>query len=105
MVKEKDILGLQIGMDEVQVVQEGDRSQQLASEGLDVGAREWYKAAVLEEVEDAQAQQGCDYTYVSPPIEAVLELYTAVAVLFISSAQSLEDAELDPAGISVLRRC
>lgn len=43
-------------MDEVEVVQEGDGAQQLAGEGLDVGAREGHEAAGFEEVEDGEAE-------------------------------------------------
>ena len=74
MVEEKDILRLKIGMNEVEVVKEGYRAEQLACEGLDVRAGKWYEAAVLEEVEDTQAQQRRHYTNVAAPVEALLEL-------------------------------
>ena len=70
--------------------------------GLDVRSREWDEAAVLEEVEDGKTQQGCDYTDVAAPVEAVLELDAAVAIIFVGSAECLQDAELDTAGVSVL---
>ena len=43
-------------MDEVQVVQERYRSQQLTRKGLDVRAGEWHKAAGLQEIEDGEPE-------------------------------------------------
>ena len=59
-------------MDEVQIVQESYRSQQLAREGLNVGAWEGYESAGFEEVENGEAEERCDYAYVTSPVEAVM---------------------------------
>ena len=56
VIEQKDILRLEVGVDEVQVVEERYRTQQLPREGLNVRAREWYKAAILQEVEDTEAK-------------------------------------------------
>lgn len=58
-------------MDEVEVVKEGDRAEQLACKGLYVRSRERHEATGLEEVEDGQAEQRSNNADVSSPIEAV----------------------------------
>ncbi|KAK3088969.1 hypothetical protein LTR53_019838, partial [Teratosphaeriaceae sp. CCFEE 6253] len=78
-----DVLRLEVGMDEVEVVQEGDAAQQLPGEGLDVRAGEGHEAALLEEVEDGEAEQGGDDADVAAPVEAVPQLDAAVPVLLV----------------------
>ena len=73
-------------MDEVEIVQEGNRAEQLTSEGLDVRPGEGHEATTLEEVEHGEAEEWRDDTDVASPVEAVAELDAAVAVLFIGRA-------------------
>lgn len=54
MVEQQDVLGLQVRVDEVQVVQEGDGTEQLAREGLNVRSWKWYEATAFQEVEDRE---------------------------------------------------
>lgn len=55
MVEEQDVLRLEVRMNEVEVVEEGDAAQELAGKGLNVGAWEGHEAALFQEVEDGQA--------------------------------------------------
>ena len=102
MVQQQDVLGFEVGVDEVEVMQEGDGAEELARKGLDVGAREGDEAALFEEVEDGEAEEGRHDADVAAPIEAVAELDAAVAVGFVGGAEGLEDAEFDAGGVSVL---
>lgn len=70
MVYQKNILRLEIGVDEVEVVKECNGAQELSCERLDVRARKWYKATLLEEVEDTETEQWCDDADMSTPVEA-----------------------------------
>ena len=102
MTQEQDVLGFEIGMDEVEVVQEGDGAEELAGEGLDVRAWEGYEARRFEEVEDAEAEEGRHDADVASPVEAVAELDAAVAVVSVGVFECLQDAELDATSISIL---
>lgn len=52
VVQQKNVFRFQVGVYEIEVVQEGDGAEQLPSESLNVGAGEGHKASALEEVED-----------------------------------------------------
>ena len=89
-------------MYEAEVVQERDRAEQLAREGLDVRAGEGHEATLFQEVEDGQAEEGCDDADVAPPVEAVAKLDAAVPVGLVSRTKGLEDAEFYSRSVSVL---
>lgn len=83
-------------------MQEGDAAEKLPCEGLDVGAWKRDEAALFEEVEDGEAEEGRDDADVAAPVEAVAQLDAAVAVRFVRGAQGLQDAEFDAGGVAVL---
>lgn len=103
MIQEQDVLGLEVGMDEVEVVQEGDGTEELPREGLDVRARERHEAGGFEEVEDAEAEQRRHDADVAAPVEAISELDAAVAVVGVGAFECLQHAELDATSITILR--
>lgn len=102
MVDEENIFWLEIGVNEVQVVQERYAAQKLPRKGLNMRSWEWHEATLLEEVKDAQSKQRCNDTYVASPVETVHELNTSVSILVIGSSKCLQDSEFNTAGISVL---
>jgi hypothetical protein len=71
VVNEQDVLRLQIGVDQVQVVQKGDTGKELLRKLLNVGAREWHKAIRFKKIEHALAVQIGDNADVVPEVEAV----------------------------------
>lgn len=71
VVDEKDVLRLQIGVDQVQVVQKSHAGEELFRELLDVRAREWYEAIRLEKVKHALSVEIGDDADVVPEIEAI----------------------------------
>lgn len=89
VVCKEDVLGLEIGMYEVEVVEncslisvsslERNRlvehtcntGEELPSKALDVSTREWHERILLQKVEDALAQEVGDYAYVVSKIETV----------------------------------
>lgn len=89
-------------MDEVQIVQECNRSEQLASKRLYMRARKWNEAAALEEVKDREAEQRRHDTDMSSPVEAVSQLDAAVPVVLVGSTEGLQDSQFDAACITVL---
>lgn len=102
VTEEQDVLGLEVGVDEVEVVQEGDRAEQLPCEGLDVRAGKGDEAGGFEEVEDAEAEQRCYNADVPAPVEAVSELNAAVAVVGVSGLERLQDSKLDATSVTIL---
>ena len=54
-IHKKDILGLQVGMDEVEVMEEGDTREELAGEALYLSAWEGHETVALQEVEHTLA--------------------------------------------------
>lgn len=99
---QEDVLGLEVGMDEVQVVEKGHGSEQLPGKGLDVGAGERREAVALEKVKDAGAEQVGDDADVIPVVETLPQVDAVVAVVPVVGRQSRQDAELDAAGVAVL---
>ena len=64
--------------------------------------REGYEAAGFEEVEDGKAEEWRDDADMASPVEAVSELYAAVAVCLVGCAEGLEDSQFNATSISVL---
>ena len=56
VVEQQDVLGLEIGVNQVEIMQKRDAAEKLSSECLDVRARERHKATRLEEVEDRETE-------------------------------------------------
>jgi hypothetical protein len=71
VVDKQDVLRFQIGVDEVEVVKEGNAGKELFSELLDVRAGEWDKAVGLEKVKHALAIEVGDNADMVPEVEAI----------------------------------
>jgi len=56
VAEQQDVFGLQIGVDEAEVVEKGNATEQLASESLNVGAGKGNEAAGFEKVENGEAE-------------------------------------------------
>lgn len=102
MIQQQDVLWFEIGVDEVQVVEEGDGPEQLAGKGLNVRAWEWHKGATLKEVKDRQPQERCDDANVTSPVEAVAQLDTSIAVVLVCLSKCLQDSKFNATSIAVL---
>lgn len=121
VVAEKDVLGLEIGVDQVEVVKDCARSacipdppacrmvprtsnagEQLAGKILNLAVGEGHKVVALEEVEDALAKQVHDDAYVAAVVEAIAQVDAPVAVLLVVDLERGEHPEFDLAGIAVL---
>ena len=63
---------------------------------MDVRAWKWHEAALVEEVEDGEAEQGRDDANVTSPVETVAQLDASVPVLLVSRSEGLKYPELDP---------
>jgi hypothetical protein len=83
VVDEQNVLRLQIGMDQIEVVQKGDAGEELLRKLLDMRAGEWHKAVGLEEVEHALPVQVGDDADVVPEVEAVPQMDTPVYVVLV----------------------
>lgn len=60
MAQEQDILGLEVGVNEVEVVEESNGPEQLSGESLNVRAGEGHEGAAFEEVKDREPEKRGD---------------------------------------------
>lgn len=117
----EDVLGLEIGVDEIEVMQDckrelgtdrqglgaprgkltGDAREELAGKLLDVSAGERHKGIALEEVKDALAQEVGDDADVVAEVERVSQVDTLVAVVLVVACQRRQDPQLDATSIAV----
>lgn len=121
VVAEKDVLGLEVGVDQVEVVEDCARSacipdpptcrmaprtsnagEQLAGKVLNLAVGEGHKVVALEEVEDALAKQVHNYAYVAAVVEAVAQVDASVAVLLVVDLERGEHPQFYLASIAVL---
>lgn len=102
VVEQEDVLGFEICMDEIRVVKKGNGAKQLPSKGLYLRAWKWYKAALLQKVEDAVAKEWCDNADMSSPVEAVVQLDTSIAIVLIGHSESLQHTQLDTRSVAIL---
>ena len=122
-VAQQDVLRLQIGVDQVQIMEDcvsGSANhtlqasadlrslsltsyarKELPREVLDLAVRKGHKVVALEEVEHALAQQVHNDADVAAEVEAVAEMDAAVPVLGIICPERLEHPQLDLARLAV----
>ena len=103
VVHKKNVLRLQIGVDQIQVVEEGNAGEELLGKLLDVRAWEGYKLIRLEEIENALPVEIGDDTDVVPKVEAVSKVNAAVHVVLVVGLESGQDPQFDARGFTVLR--
>jgi hypothetical protein len=121
VLHKEDVLGFEIGVDEVEIMQDckdesdtdgqglggagdkltGNARKELASKLLDVSARKGHKGVALEEVEDALAQEIGDDADVVAEVKRVSQVDTLVAVVLVVACQSRQDPQLDATSIAV----
>lgn len=102
VIEQQDVLRLQVGVNEVQIVQEGDGAEELACKCLDVGSGKGNEASALEEIEYRQSEKGRNYADVASPVEALPKLNAAIAVMVVCSTQRVEYSKFDATSIAVL---
>lgn len=101
VLHQKNVLRLEVGMDKIQVVQEGDTGEQLLRKFLDVRTGEGHEAVALEKVEDALPVQICHDADVVSEIEAVPEVDASVDVVLIVGGQCRQHAQFYATGVPV----
>lgn len=101
ILDQQDVLGLEIGVDEIQVVQEGDTGEELLCKLLDMRAWEGDEAVALEEVEHALAVEVGDDADVVAEVEAVSKVDAPVDVVLVIRGQGRQHPQFDAAGIAI----
>lgn len=104
VAEQQNVLRLQVGVDQIQVVQECNGSKELPCEGLNVRSWEGDKATALQEVEDRQPEKRRNDADVASPVEAVAQLDASILVVFVGGSKGLEYSKLDAASIAILIR-
>jgi hypothetical protein len=75
-------------MDEVEIVEESDAGEELSRKALYLCAWEGHKSVALQEIEDALAEEICDYAYMISEVERVTQVYTLVLVGTVVEGES-----------------
>ena len=101
VVNKQNVFRLQIGMNEVEVVQKGNTGEQLLGKLLDVGAGKRHKAVGLEKVKHTVAVEISNDADVVPVVEAVSQVYASVDVVVVVGRQCRQHSQFNAAGISV----
>lgn len=101
-INQQNILRLQISVNEIEVVQEGNTCEKLACKCLDMSAREGCEVVGLQEIEDALAVQVRDDADVVTEVEAVAKMDALVAVVLVVLRKGGENSQFNPRGIAVL---
>lgn len=120
MIAEQDILRLEVGVNQVKVVQDyvfvstsacdtqnttktltSHACQQLTGKCQDLAVGEGHKVVVLQKVKHTLPKQIHDNADVATEIEAVPEMNAAISVLLIVCLQGCKYPELDLTGIAV----
>jgi hypothetical protein len=117
-VNKKDVFWLEIGMDEVQIMEDcttlapisrdvgrmltGNAGEQLSSKVLNLGTWERHKAVAFEEIKDTLSEQVCDNADVVPEVEGVSQMDALVPVVLVIEGKRGQDSQLDSRGIAIL---
>lgn len=117
IAQQEDILGFQVGVDEVEIVEDyrsartqdqyglrrtRNAGKQLSCKTLDMCTRERHETVPFEEIEHALPEEVGHDTDMIPVVEAVSEVDALVAILFVVRRQRRQDSEFDPGGVAVL---
>ena len=102
VIHQEDILGLQVGVDQIQVVEEGNTGKELLGKLLNVRAWEWHKLIRLEEIENALSVEISNDADVIPEIEAVPKMDAAVHVVLVVGFEGGQDPQFDTGGFPIL---
>ena len=77
-------------------------SKQLSCKALNLAVWKWHKRVCFQKVKHRLAQQIHNYADVTAEIEAIPQMYAAVAVLWIVQTQGLQHPQLDSRCVAVL---
>jgi hypothetical protein len=98
---QQNVLRLQVGVNQIQVVQEGDACEELACEVPYLTVGEGDEAVAFQEVEDALTQEIHNDADVAAIVETVIEVYAPVTVLLVVGFERGKHPQLDSASIAV----
>jgi hypothetical protein len=102
VVSEKNVLGLEVGVDKVQVMQKGNASKELSSKVLDLAVRKRHETVALQEVENALAKEVHNNANMAAVVEAVPEMYASVSIFVVVGLQGRQYTQLYSRGIAIL---